>query len=97
MRHLLNTRGSALTACNLTAVLRRELTEALHEVTCPSCKAELINRGVCPECGEEKLAWGFYAPDASFYLGCGYCSETLVSGIDVGMVLAALNEHRWRP
>lgn len=112
MKHLLNPRGYALTACNLTAALRGELTEELYEVTCPSCKAALINRGVCPECGEEKLAWA-HGPvklnpiadgrltmndvETSFYLGCEYCSETLVSGIGPDMVVAALNEHRWRP
>jgi hypothetical protein len=112
VKHLLNPKGYALTTCNLTAALRGELTSELDEVTCPSCRAALINKGVCPECGEEKLAWAaamvklnpivdgrltMRDVEVQFYIGCGHCSETLISGIPVEMVLAALNEHRWRP
>jgi len=107
VRHLLS-RGYALTECNLVAARRDELTDRPSEMDCPSCRAALINRGVCPECGagpergtlipsEEKLMWSFYAPNATFYLGCEECSETLVGGVGPQMVLDALNEHRWRP
>lgn len=112
MRHLLNSTGDALTTCNLTAALRRELTTELYEVTCPSCRAALINRGACPECGVQELTWAagpvkkdaiadgrlrMYDVGTQFYLGCDSCSETLVSGISLDLVVAALNEHRWRP
>jgi hypothetical protein len=108
MKHLI-TGGYMLTECSLTAARRAELTIELSEVTCPSCRAALINRGVCPECGagpkrgnlipaEEKLTWGVgWIPEGTFYLGCSVCHATLVDGVGPEMVLAALNEHRWRP
>lgn len=111
MKHLLSG-GYHLTECHLVAAHRDELTDDRGEMDCPSCRAALINRGVCPECGEEKLAWAagpvklnpivngrltMNDVETQFYLGCEYCSETLVSGVGPDMVVAALNEHRWRP
>lgn len=106
MRHLLNGRGTALTECRLSAARRDELTTQLAEMTCPSCRAALINRGVCPECGEEKLTWAAFPGARSLYdwdtettlhLGCEGCSETLISGVGLDLVVAVLNKHRWRP
>lgn len=97
MKHLLNARGTALTECDLTTARRDAVTTELVEMTCPSCKAALINRGVCPECGQEKLSWTTGPVNIDFHLRCEGCSATLIDGIGPHMVVAVLNEHRWRP
>jgi hypothetical protein len=111
IRHLVAS-GYALTECGLTAARPDELTTRLHERTCKDCRTALTRRGVCPECGEKRLAWGTHPRNKSgvvngrltlndvetiFYLACDYCSETLLAHVDPETVAAALTELGWRP
>lgn len=110
--HLLNGRGYALTECALIAARRDELTPDLEAMTCGDCRRSLVARGVCPECGEEKLAWSagpvkltpvvdgrltMRDVETQLYLGCEECSETLITGVTVDQVLGLLNREKWRP
>jgi len=35
--------------------------------------------------------------ETTLHLGCEGCSETLISGVGLDLVVAVLNKHRWRP
>lgn len=110
--HLLNQRGDALTECQLPAARRDQLTVELDDMTCTACRDALIRRGVCPECGEEKLAWSagpvkvntvadgrltMRDVETQFYLGCEECSATLIHSVSADQVAQFLNDERWRP
>jgi hypothetical protein len=110
-RHLVS-RGDRLTWCGLTSARIDELTADLDKRTCKDCRTALITRGICPECGEEKLTWGVHPRNKSgvadgrltmndvetiFYLGCDFCSATLLAHVDPETVAAAITELHWRP
>jgi hypothetical protein len=111
-RHLIAS-GYALTECGLTIALPRSLMTDVEDVDCQNCRIALINRGVCPACGEEKrLSWGTHPRNRSgvgdgrlrvsdvstiFYLACDYCSATLIPQIDVDQVTTFLTEKGWVP
>lgn len=112
MKHLIRAHGYALTVCNLVAARPDELTSALDEMTCTECRTSLIAQGVCPQCGEEKLAWAagpvklntvadgrltMHDVETTFHLGCEECSETLIHSVSPETVAAFLTEERWRP
>jgi ribosomal protein S27E len=115
IRHLVGggpERRDVLTECSLTSALPGSLVTELEDVTCRECRASLVARGICRECGEETLVWsagpvklngvadGRLAVrdvETQFYLGCETCSETLISGVSPDEVAAALTERRWRP
>lgn len=110
--HLYASRGDAITECGLMAVIPREVTYDLEGMGCADCRRALVARGVCPECGEKRLAWAagpvklntiadgrltMRDVETQLYLGCEECSETLIHSVTVDQVLPFLNEARWRP
>jgi hypothetical protein len=115
IRHLIGggpERRDVLTECCLSAAVPGSLTTELEDMTCRDCRASLIARGICPECGERKLTWSAgpvklsQVPDGrlvmrdvetQFYLGCDHCSETLISQVDPEQVAQALTKIGWRP
>lgn len=111
IRHLV-TDGYALTECALVAAVPGSLVTRLEDMTCKDCRTRLIRKGVCPECGEKRLAWGIHprnktgVPDGrlrvsdvetTFYLACNHCSETLLAHVDPETVAAALTARGWTP
>lgn len=90
-----------------------KLVKDVAEMDCRNCREALIRQGVCPECEEKgRLAWGTFqrkttnvvdgrltARDVvtAFYLGCEFCSETLVTEVDAETVATYLTEQRWLP
>jgi hypothetical protein len=112
IRHLILESGYELTECRLTSALPGTLTNFLEHVTCRDCKTALVRSGRCSACGGGPLEWhhapmsGSGVPDgrlragdvvSGFYLGCGTCSETLISRVHPDEVAAALNASGWRP
>jgi hypothetical protein len=115
IRHLIGggpERRDVLTECSLSAALPGSLVTELELVTCRDCRASLVARGICRECGSGALVWQAGPVNTSgvvdgrltmrdvetqFWLGCEECSETLISGVSADQVAAALTEHRWRP
>lgn len=110
--HLLNGRGYALTECGLVAARRDELTTNLEKMACPNCRAALIRRGTCPNCGEEELTWSagpvklntvadgrltMRDVETQFHLGCEECSETLIHSVGAEQVADYLTAQKWRP
>lgn len=110
--HLYAEKGYAITECGLVAVIPRDVTHELEGMGCTDCRRALVARGVCPECGEKRLAWAagpvklntvvdgrltMRDVETQLYLGCEECSETLIHGVSVDQVLPLLNEARWRP
>ena len=105
-------RRDVLTECSLTSALPGSLVVDLEAVTCRDCRASLVARGVCRECGSTTLVWSagpvklnsvadgrltVRDVETQLYLGCEECSETLITGVTVDQVLPVLNEARWRP
>lgn len=115
IRHLIGggpERRDVLTECCLSAVIPGSLVTDVEDMTCRDCRASLIARGICPACGEARLAWSagpvkltsvvdgrltMGDVETQLYLGCEECSETLITGVTVDQVLPFLNESRWRP
>lgn len=113
-RHLIGggpNRRDVLTECSLDSVLPETLVTELEDMTCRDCRWSLVGRGICPECGEERLVWSAGPVNRSgvadgrltmrdvvseFYLGCEGCSETLVSGVHPDVVAAKLTKMGWR-
>lgn len=89
------------------------LTKFVQDMDCPACRRAMIREGRCPECETKgRLAWGTFqrkttnvvdgrltARDVvtAFYLGCEFCSETLVTEVDAETVAAFLTSERWLP
>lgn len=111
IKHLVST-GDLLTWCGLTAARRDELTGRREDMSCKECRNALIHRGICPECGEKKLAWGVSQRkktnvadgclsmndvETVFHLGCNECSETWLFDVDAETVAKFLNFSHWRP
>jgi len=112
IRHLILESGYELTECRLTEAVPGTLTNLLERVTCRDCRAALVARGMCPECGEERLVWAagpvklnsvvdgrltMRDVETQFYLGCEECSETLIHSVSPDEVAAYLTAQRWRP
>lgn len=106
--------GDTGAECGAEFRFPEEMAVTLDEaVTCKPCRAAVITRGECPECGAEKtLVWGWAMTNTSgvvdgrlclnevrpvFYLGCEYCSETVVPSVDPDRVVEALTKQGWRP
>lgn len=105
-------RRTVLTECSLMEALPGSLMTDVADMNCAACRRSLISRGVCPNCGGKKLAWDtapavrpgispgrYNASDVTteFYLGCGECSETLISAVPADVVAMALTRAGWRP
>lgn len=112
IRHLIAEKSYALTECHLTAAVPDSLVTDLDQMDCPNCRKSLINRGVCPACGENRLVWSagpvklnqiadgrltMRDVETQFYLGCEECSETLKVGISADQVASVLTQVGWRP
>lgn len=100
--HLLNPTGAALTACNLSAARRAELTADPTKRTCDDCRSTLIGKGFCPACAQKRLRWrtclrGYRGAETVFYLACDNCSETALAHVSAEAVAAALTAMRWQP
>lgn len=110
-RHL-TASGYALTECGLTSARQDELTSRLRHMNCKECRAALISKGVCPECGESALTWDvqprnktgvadgrltLHDVETIFYLGCSFCSATLLAHVDPETVARYLTFTHWRP
>lgn len=111
-RHLILESGYALTECGLTAAVPGTLTNLLERMTCRDCRAALVRKGTCPECGEARLVWSagpvklntvadgrltMRDVETQFYLGCEECSETLIHSVSADQVAVFLTGQRWRP
>lgn len=111
IRHLV-TSGYALTECALTSAAVGSLATRLEDMNCRDCRASLIRKGTCPECGAKKLTWGFrprnkpgvaarrlHTSDVEtiFHLGCSHCYGTLLDHVDPATVAAGLTKLGWRP
>lgn len=112
IRHLIG-RGDVLTICGLTSALPGSLMAEVEDVNCRDCRMALIARGQCPACGErDTLSWDphpkkltgvvdgrltLHDVTAVFYLACDYCSETLISEVDLDTVAKYLTESRYLP
>ena len=105
IRHLIG-RGYFLTECFLKAAIPGSLMTDLGDVDCRDCKHALVRRGVCPNCGEKTLSWGWIVKNTSgvpdgrlrlgevrpvFYLACDSCSETVLPSVSPDRVAAALD------
>lgn len=105
-------RRNVLTECSLMAAIPGTLMTRLEDVNCADCRASLVRRGVCPECGQERLVWDagpvklntvadgrltLRDVETQFHLGCDECSATLIDSVSTDEVVAVLNAHRWRP
>jgi hypothetical protein len=115
IRHLVGggpERRDVLTECSLSAAIPGSLVTDLELVTCLECRASLVTRGICRECGSGPLVWGHApmsqsgVPDgrlragdvvSGFYLGCEACSATVLSRVHPDLVAAALTTSGWRP
>jgi hypothetical protein len=115
IRHLIGggpERREVLTECSLSAAIPGSLVTELELVTCRDCRASLVARGICRECGGGPLVWSAGPVNVSgvadgrltmrdvvteFYLGCEECSETLISGVSADEVATALTSAGWRP
>jgi hypothetical protein len=84
--------AEALTKCGLFSAKLGELVHELDEMNCPDCRAAIIAEWHCPVCGTEKLEWGFV--EREFFLGCGYCGETLKASVSMADVADMLTQRR---
>lgn len=105
-------RRDVLTECSLTSALPGSLVVDVEDMNCRDCRASLVARGVCPECGGGPLVWDagpvklntvadgrltMRDVETQFWLGCEECSATLVHSVSPDQVAAALTAAGWRP